>query len=116
MQPAASTVDGRLRELRIIYTALLVAIVLYAWIPGSMLHLAVQPIDRTLYVGFAVAAVLSAVMAVVMRHRRLQPALETLKTNPADAAALMRWRFGILVSYSLVLSVVLYGFVLRMIG
>ncbi|MGH9740351.1 MAG: hypothetical protein ACRD4X_17450 [Candidatus Acidiferrales bacterium] len=116
MPQTALTIDGTLRVLRVIYAALVSAIVFYAWIPGGMLHIAVQPIDRALYVGIAVVAVLSAVMAVVMRNRMLQPALATLRTNPADAASHRRWRTGSLVSYSLALAVVLYGFALRMIG
>ncbi|MGA9885135.1 MAG: hypothetical protein WBQ34_15580 [Candidatus Acidiferrales bacterium] len=116
MPQAAPTIDGTLRLLRVIYAALVTAIVFYAWIPRGMLHVAVQPIDRALYVGIAAVAIVSAAMAVVMRNRILPPALATLQKDPRDAASHRRWRAGILVSYSLALTVVLYGLVLSMMG
>ena len=51
-----------------------------------------------------------------MRSKNLRLAFETLRTKPDDAGALVRWRRGVIISDCLAEAVVLYGFVVHMLG
>lgn len=116
MPRAAPATQQTLRMLRIVHAALLIAILLYAWIPEAIELPATHSGDRTLYGALGAVALLCAAIAFVVRGRMLGPALDAIRKNPADSQAHQRWRVAVLVSGALALAVVLYGFVLASSG
>jgi hypothetical protein len=56
------------------------------------------------------------VLLFVMRRIQVHPAAAILEKQPQDAKALARWRQGHLVTYTLSLSIALYGLVLHFLG
>jgi len=63
-----------------------------------------------------VLAVSLVVLLFVMRRIQVLPAEAILEKQPQDAKALARWRQGYLVTYTLSLSIALYGLVLHFLG
>ena len=94
----------------------MVAMLLYVYLTEFLLRLATQPVSAELYDGIAIVALVSAVAAFATRARMLGPAFAKLRANPDDPDGHKRWRVGTLISDSLALSIVLYGFVLRFMG
>jgi hypothetical protein len=63
-----------------------------------------------------VLAVSEIGIATVFRARLLPEAAEKLRTSPGDAQALGRWQQGNILSFTFATTIVLYGFVLRVLG
>jgi hypothetical protein len=55
-------------------------------------------------------------IAFSFRTRKLHAAEERLRSNSQDAAALILWRSGVIISYCFAEAVVLFGFVLKILG
>jgi heme/copper-type cytochrome/quinol oxidase subunit 3 len=64
----------------------------------------------------AVLACFELIIANYFRSKRTIPAMEKLRLDPNDADALKQWRMGIILTLVLVMSVALYGVVLRSLG
>jgi hypothetical protein len=64
----------------------------------------------------AALAVLITILIFVMRRIQVSPAEEILRDQPQDAKALARLRQGYLITYTLSLSIALYGVVLHFLG
>ena len=56
------------------------------------------------------------ILILVMRRIQVLPAEAILQTQPEDKRALARLRVGYLITYTLSLSIVLYGLVLHFFG
>jgi hypothetical protein len=116
MPPAVATIEGTLRQLRIVHGAMLAAAFLYAfvvfWIPAS----AVAQTDPAFLTSISVVAVVVACIAFWMRTKLLGPAFEKLRMQADDAGALANWRKGVLVSDVLAESVVLFGVAIHFVG
>lgn len=63
-----------------------------------------------------VVAISIVILIFVMRRIQVLPAESVLQINPEDAKGLARWRQGYLVTYTLSLSIALYGLVLHFFG
>jgi heme/copper-type cytochrome/quinol oxidase subunit 3 len=63
-----------------------------------------------------VLACFELMIANYFRSKRTIPAMEKLRLEPNDADALKQWRAGIILTLVLVMSVALYGVVLRSLG
>jgi hypothetical protein len=61
-------------------------------------------------------AVSIAILILVMRKIQVLPAEAILQTQPQDRRALTRLRVGYLITYTLSLSIALYGLVLHFLG
>ena len=61
-------------------------------------------------------SVFLVVLVFVMRRIQVLPAEAILEKQPQDAKALARWRQGYIVTYTLSLSIALYGLVLHFFG
>jgi hypothetical protein len=116
MSQAVASMPGTLRVLRTIHGALMAAMLLYVYLTEFLLRLKTQPVGTEFYDGIATVALLAAVIAFAIRARMLRPAFAKLRANPNDPDGHRRWRLGSLISDSLALSIVLYGFVLRFTG
>jgi hypothetical protein len=64
----------------------------------------------------AVCAVIDAGLAFFIRQKFSAAALEVLRADPANVAALGRWRLGQFAPMVMAVSVALFGFVLRFLG
>lgn len=116
MQQSALNMNDTLRLLRMVHAALVVSMILYAWIPGQTLHSYPNEINRQLFTTLAILAGATLGAAVIVRAKMIQPAVEALRSKPDDRASLNRWRAGSFIVYALTESVVLYGFVLLLQG
>ena len=67
-------------------------------------------------ISFGVAGAIAIGVATWARLSRIRPALETLRLKSDDPPSLQSWRFGSLLSYVMLESVVLYGLAFRFLG
>ena len=107
--------EPSLKTLRTVQVAMLVSIGLYAFIAQGY-GPAPQEVSLTLIYTMAALAVSMIGAILVIRRVIVKPAEMALQGNPENTAALMRWRFGYMVTFALSEAVALYGVVLRFIG
>lgn len=120
MEPGAisnrtTTLESRTRFFRIVWIALLGAVVFYAMLPEiSRAPLKTQnPTFFKIISAFAIGCI---VICFLFRWRLTLPARATLVKDPTAVAVLRRWQTGHILHYSLSLTVALYGLVLRYAG
>jgi hypothetical protein len=119
MPQVVQSIDGTLRVLRIIHSALLLSMVLYIFVAERIARIVthpVQPIDHTFLASIAIVSIVAASTAFVFRIKMIGPALDTLQIAPGDVSSLNRWRAGSIISYALAESIVLFGLALRSVG
>ena len=107
--------EANLRTIRIVWIALLVAAFVYAWLPEQ---LGVQPkhLDSTFLTVFVILLIAMPATIVIMRKLTIAKAEPMIRSNPNDAAALLKWRAGQIVTVAMLEGIVLYGLVLRFVG
>lgn len=102
--------------MRLFHAAMLASVFLYI----ALVEFFLRPTPREpnmVFVGtFLAVSITSCFVALFFRKSYVEASVEALRSNPEDAAAVRRWRLGVVVSVALAESVVLFGFVLRMIG
>ena len=108
--------DAQLRILRIIHAAMLTAALLYVWIGEVLVRDETREISPLTYLVLAVLAVIVVGSMFAVREKFLGRPSEMLRTQPDDGEALRQWRGGYLIMMSMAEAVVLYGFLVRMIG
>ncbi len=64
----------------------------------------------------AVLAVSEVGIGTAFRSRLMRPAAEKLQRSPGDSAAMAQWLRGNILSFAFAFTVVLYGFVIRVLG
>jgi hypothetical protein len=109
------TIDGALRWLRIWYSILLIAMVLYVVVSERAQHQLID-MNRAFFAGISVVGAVLVAIALYVLVKKIRPALETLQTKPADAASLATWRSASLASYVIAEAIVLFGLCLRFLG
>jgi len=115
MPQPALTLDNSIRSIRIIYAVLLFKMILYVLTAEKLSHQ--EPHDiHTIWLAFLVSGLMIVAVALSFRIKMLEPAGETLQAKADDQRALARWRAGNILSFVLVETVALFGFVLRFIG
>ena len=108
--------DAALKIVRLIRIALIASIVLYALI-GEVVGRGVTTVpNTTVYFAITFVAIADVGAIAVMRRLFVTPAEGVLASQPADTAALGRWRAGYLITYALCEAVALFGLVLRILG
>jgi hypothetical protein len=90
------------------------AIVIYGWVVFRIPSSAIP--NSILLRALTVVAVSMVILIFVMRRIQVLPAEAILQTQPQDAKALARLRLGYLITYTLSLSIALYGLVLHFLG
>ena len=101
MAQVVQSIDGTLKVLRIIHSALLLSMILYIFVAEKSVVHPTRPIDHTLLASFVVVSVAIVSTAFVFRIKMIGPALGTLQTTPGDVSSLNRWRAGSIISYRL---------------
>jgi hypothetical protein len=104
------------RGLRIIQAALILSVLLYAFVAEKVIQRSASSPERSFVTSITILAIAMICMALVIRSRTVNPAKQKLELDAADSGALNRWRIGTLISLVLVESVALYGLVLRVMG
>ena len=105
--------ESSLRQLRIVWGALITSIVLYAVIGERVAHTANAP-NKILLEAIAAVCVMTIFIMFVLRRITVDKPAEILAARPDDMPALVRWRGGWIVTMALCEAIALYGFVLRM--
>jgi F0F1-type ATP synthase membrane subunit c/vacuolar-type H+-ATPase subunit K len=105
-----------LKMLRTLQAAFILSVVLYAFVGEKFMALSATAPASPLVTGFTVVAMGMMLIALIVRSRMVGPARERLEAAADDLDALKRWRLGTLISFVLIESVALYGFVLRVLG
>ena len=107
--------ESALKQIRIIWTAMVVAAFIYVWLPE---YVQVQPreIPPSIMPVFAALGVSMIVAIVVFRKIYISKAELVLQRDSNDASALLRWRTGQITTMALCEGLVLYGLVLRFMG
>jgi hypothetical protein len=106
--------EAALRTLKIIWGALLSAVLVYVYL-CAIASVKALP-NPVLFRGIVIVAAGEVVVLFLLRQRLLTQATEVLRTQPDDNSALGKWRSGNILSWALGLSIALYGLVLRYMG
>jgi hypothetical protein len=106
--------DVALKQLRIIWGALLLAILVYAVLCSQIVvHQEPVPI---MFRAMTLVAVAEVLVLFIFRHNYVLQTAPLLNDQPGNASALARWRTGQIATWALSVSVALYGVVLRYLG
>ena len=97
------------------WVAFLIAQVGYVEMAEYLSHPQPPPDDK-FKVAMMTVALAAAVIALAVRSRTVAPAAEILKASPSDSGALGQWRKGQILSFVMAEVVVLFGFILRLMG
>lgn len=100
--------------IQIIRYALLGAVLLYLFLILRVPSTA-KP-NLMLWRAFGFLAIIDVILVFVIRRILVFPAEATLQNQPSDAKALVRWKMGYLITYTLSLSIALYGLALHFFG
>jgi hypothetical protein len=109
------TREKQFRAVRTMHRIMLAAVVLYVFTAERL----VKPsgdLPTPMVLGIGVMAAVMAIIALGFRMKMLDQASESLRRNPLDTQALIRWRQAHLLIMVLLVSVALFGFVLRFMG
>lgn len=109
------TLDGTLRWLRVWYSVLLIAIVLYVWVSERAQHQLID-MNRAFLAGLGLAAIILVGIALYVQVKTIRPAVEMLQAKPDAVAAMASLRSASLASYVIAEAIVLFGLCLRFLG
>ncbi len=107
--------ESSLRFLRIIQTALLSSVLLYALLAARFGPAPKELFPLVLY-AIALLAVSISVGIFMLRLIMVKRAENVLRTNAEDSNALARWRTGYILILALSESIAVHGLVLRFVG
>ncbi|HEV3307023.1 MAG TPA: hypothetical protein VGZ91_11335 [Candidatus Sulfotelmatobacter sp.] len=104
-----------LRTLRVVQWAMLVSIVLYAFL-GEVVGSRARAVDPSFSYIFSTAAVAVVGAIFVVRRTLVLRSAESLAAHPDDPITLRHWRSGYFATYGLCEALALFGFALRLLG
>jgi hypothetical protein len=104
-----------LQTLRVVQWAMLVSIVLYAFL-GEVVVSRARAVDPSLSYVFSTAAVAVVGAIFVVRRTLVQRSAESLAARPDDPTTLRHWKSGYFVTYALCEALALFGIALRLLG
>ena len=107
-------INTALRQLRIIWLAMLVAVGAYSFLSfHADIHSAPQPI---IFRAIALVAVSEVLLLFFFRRRFVLQNAQLLASGTENASALTQWRTAYIIVWAMSLSIGLYGLVLRYVG
>jgi hypothetical protein len=104
-----------LRQMRIVHGVFMLVVLLFA-LEAELFAGIGQNYSPAFPIAIAVLGILDVNVAYFIRRKRLYPALGKLRQDPNDSDGLKQWRSSTMVSLVLVLTIGLYGLVLRFFG
>ena len=114
-QQSLNSLDRQFASIRIIYYFMFGSQVLYIYLSEVMLHLPVRQI-AAFYQAIVAVCLCVLIVGIVLRKRLVDGPAAALRANPDDLASLQRWKAGQIATYALAEAVVLFGFVVRVLG
>jgi multidrug transporter EmrE-like cation transporter len=105
---AAGGIDQSLRNVRVIHCAFMVAVCLYVYVPFAVPNTPAE-VAPGVYGGIALISLLVAVAVFVIQKKMIASSAGKLRIAPDDAAALMKWRKGSILSCVFTLTIALFG-------
>jgi hypothetical protein len=107
------SIESQLQLLRVVHAAMLLSILLYAWIAEYLVtpNPALVPLLRIVLLTVAAA---NGVATVLIRRKMILPLHESAFTRGPDVLA--RWRMANILVFALSEAIALYGFILRILG
>jgi hypothetical protein len=114
-QTDVNPIANALRQTRILQLAFLATVPLFVF-ELSIIHPQPRPFNPVFALALAFVSATDIGIAFSFRVRKLHAAEERLRSNSQDAAALILWRSGVIISYCFAEAVVLFGFVLKILG
>jgi hypothetical protein len=105
-----------LQAVRIIHLGFLGAAVAYLLLALAYSLRVTQTSPSVVPLAMGIVSLSALGVAAFFRSRMVRPASELLRNNPEDKIAIGRWRGGVIVSLVFCESVVLFGFLLKLIG
>jgi hypothetical protein len=110
-----TSIESNLRSVRVLHLVFLLTVPLFI-INLRVLQPAEHGISFVTVSVFVFLCLSDIAIAISFRARMITPSVERLRVNPQDAAALMRWRSGVITSFTFAETVVLFGFMLKILG
>jgi hypothetical protein len=107
--------QNTLRQVRILHAVFIATWFLF-FVQLRFINPPEHALDPIIVYAISVACVADIGIALSFRARMISPALETLRTRPDDSAALGSWRVGNILSFTFAETVILFGFVLKILG
>ena len=114
--PPTNTIDGSLRNIRIVHGVILFAMVLIIYNGEVLIPHKLRDLGGILPIAYGIVSLHVIGLALYFRTTKIRPALEILQLKLDDPKALGQWRFGAVLTAVLLESIVLYGFALRFLG
>ena len=115
MTGESPTLDQTLRNLQILHGVFMATMVMYAYVLRFFERTSaiVDPIFLWSITGVAIGCYCGSLL---IRARKISPAVEKLRVTSDDAAALVSWRVGTILSCVIMECVVLFGLALYFVG
>jgi hypothetical protein len=114
--PPTNTIEGSLRNIRIVHGVILFAMVLIIYNGEVLIPHKLRDLGRILPIAYGIVSLHVIGLALYFRTTKIRPALEILQLKPDDPKALQQWRAGGILTAVLMDTVVLFGFSLLFIG
>ena len=109
--------DARLRILRIVHAAMLLAAVVYVFLAEYLRRQRpVEPLNQTAYLAIALVAAAIAVASFLVRRSLIDRSFDEPPSQGNSSAAVFRWFGGYVVVFAMCEAIVLLGFILRFMG
>jgi len=107
--------QSNLRSARILHLFFLTAAFLYIFVL-IQIRPSEKPLDSIVIGAIAIVCLIVIGVALFLRSRMISESATKLSTNPEDTEALRTWRSGQIISFTFAETVVLFGFVLKVLG
>jgi predicted acyltransferase len=75
-----------------------------------------KPLDLVVIGAIAFLCLIIIGVAIFLRSRMVAETAAKLSTNPQDTELLNRWRMGVITSFTFAETIVLFGFLLKILG
>ncbi|HKS74545.1 MAG TPA: hypothetical protein VJQ82_15180 [Terriglobales bacterium] len=104
------------KTLRILQLAMLVSIIVYLAIVVILVPHPSEMPNPMILIAITFIAIVDIGVILLMRRFTVSRADAVLREHPDDVGALMRWRSGYIMTYTMGEAIALFGLVLRFIG
>jgi hypothetical protein len=108
-------IESTLRSTRILHLVFLIVPFLYIAVLFQLNPLE-RPVTPTAVYALAFECFATIAAGSLLRARKVTASAEKLGANPQDAVALRTWRSGQIISFAFAESVVLFGFLMKVLG
>ncbi len=108
--------EKTLLQVRMVHGAFVIAWFMFVFVLQVVLKPAVKAVEPVMLGALALAAFSSVSVRWMMRGKMLGLSAEALRRDPEDRAGLARWRAANILSFAFAETVMLFGFVLKVMG